>query len=240
MTGQVMKMSNDIVTIVSHDPASPDKTTHSLPNGCVKRNLDDNGIVKIKSAVGEGAKPKILTAVKNDVCPPSESHCECQHGDSDGVNNDNDQNIQGSQMENSPVTDKDIIESFCKATISQEPSESSQQPKELSNESCDECTDLSGQSKESNVDTNESNEDSKESKDLKESNDDSKRSNEIVIDVFYGIEYVVYESELQMPDIMRLITKDLSEPYSIYTYRYFIHNWPKLCFLVSIQFMMLG
>ncbi|KAF4526204.1 hypothetical protein B566_EDAN001888 [Ephemera danica] len=34
-----------------------------------------------------------------------------------------------------------------------------------------------------------------------------------------------------MPDIMRLIQKDLSEPYSIYTYRYFIHNWPKLCYL---------
>ncbi|WAR19206.1 NAA30-like protein [Mya arenaria] len=50
-------------------------------------------------------------------------------------------------------------------------------------------------------------------------------------DISNGIEYVVYESELQMPDIMRLITKDLSEPYSIYTYRYFIHNWPKLCFL---------
>lgn len=49
-----------------------------------------------------------------------------------------------------------------------------------------------------------------------------------------GISYTVYESEKQMPDIMRLITKDLSEPYSIYTYRYFIHNWPKLCFLVSI------
>ena len=48
------------------------------------------------------------------------------------------------------------------------------------------------------------------------------------------IEYVSYKSELQMPDIMRLIQKDLSEPYSIYTYRYFIHNWPKLCFLVSI------
>lgn len=45
------------------------------------------------------------------------------------------------------------------------------------------------------------------------------------------IRYVAYESELQMPDIMRLIQKDLSEPYSIYTYRYFIHNWPKLCFL---------
>lgn len=49
------------------------------------------------------------------------------------------------------------------------------------------------------------------------------------------ISYVVYESELQMPDIMRLITKDLSEPYSIYTYRYFIHNWPKLCFLAMDQ-----
>ncbi|XP_070577035.1 N-alpha-acetyltransferase 30-like [Ptychodera flava] len=46
-----------------------------------------------------------------------------------------------------------------------------------------------------------------------------------------GIAYVGYESEKQMPDIMRLITKDLSEPYSIYTYRYFIHNWPDLCFL---------
>ncbi|XP_066244302.1 N-alpha-acetyltransferase 30 [Saccopteryx leptura] len=48
------------------------------------------------------------------------------------------------------------------------------------------------------------------------------------------IHYVRYESELQMPDIMRLITKDLSEPYSIYTYRYFIHNWPQLCFLAMV------
>lgn len=48
-----------------------------------------------------------------------------------------------------------------------------------------------------------------------------------------NLTYVGYESELQMESIMALITKDLSEPYSIYTYRYFIHNWPKLCFLVS-------
>ncbi|CAG9788213.1 unnamed protein product [Diatraea saccharalis] len=47
------------------------------------------------------------------------------------------------------------------------------------------------------------------------------------------IEIISYESELQMPEIMRLIQKDLSEPYSIYTYRYFIHNWPKLCFLAT-------
>lgn len=50
-----------------------------------------------------------------------------------------------------------------------------------------------------------------------------------VVDIFY----IQYESELQMPMIMKIIQKDLSEPYSIYTYRYFIHNWPKLCFLVS-------
>lgn len=49
------------------------------------------------------------------------------------------------------------------------------------------------------------------------------------------IEYVQYESELQMPMIMKIIQKDLSEPYSIYTYRYFIHNWPKLCFLVRLE-----
>jgi len=49
------------------------------------------------------------------------------------------------------------------------------------------------------------------------------------------IRYIVYESETQMEAIMQLITRDLSEPYSIYTYRYFIHNWPKLCFLVCIS-----
>lgn len=47
------------------------------------------------------------------------------------------------------------------------------------------------------------------------------------------IEYKQYESELQLPAIIHLIENDLSEPYSIYTYRYFIHNWPNLCFLVK-------
>lgn len=50
-----------------------------------------------------------------------------------------------------------------------------------------------------------------------------------------NIEYIQYESELQMPMIMKIIQKDLSEPYSIYTYRYFIHNWPNLCFLVIFK-----
>ena len=39
---------------------------------------------------------------------------------------------------------------------------------------------------------------------------------------------------MQMPPIVALIEKDLSEPYSIFTYRYFINNWPNLCFLVRL------
>lgn len=50
-------------------------------------------------------------------------------------------------------------------------------------------------------------------------------------DELFKITYKQYESELELPSIMKLIQKDLSEPYSIYTYRYFIHNWPSLCFL---------
>jgi len=50
-----------------------------------------------------------------------------------------------------------------------------------------------------------------------------------------AVTYHIYQSELNMPDIMRLIQKDLSEPYSIYTYRYFIHNWPNLCFMARVN-----
>ncbi|KAF7265399.1 uncharacterized protein LOC143204565 [Rhynchophorus ferrugineus] len=55
-----------------------------------------------------------------------------------------------------------------------------------------------------------------------------------------NIKFVQYESELQMPMIMKIIQKDLSEPYSIYTYRYFIHNWPKLCFLAMCEDQCVG
>jgi GNAT superfamily N-acetyltransferase len=54
------------------------------------------------------------------------------------------------------------------------------------------------------------------------------------------ITYKVYESELELPSIMKLIQKDLSEPYSIYTYRYFIHNWPKLCYLALYENKCIG
>ena len=30
---------------------------------------------------------------------------------------------------------------------------------------------------------------------------------------------------------MQLVDNELSEPYHIFTYRFFLHNWPSLCFL---------
>ena len=37
-----------------------------------------------------------------------------------------------------------------------------------------------------------------------------------------------------------LINKSLSEPYSIYTYRYFLHNWPELTWILEINGKMAG
>jgi peptide alpha-N-acetyltransferase len=45
------------------------------------------------------------------------------------------------------------------------------------------------------------------------------------------VEYRPYQDEGDLPGIMALISADLSEPYSIFTYRYFIHQWPQLSFL---------
>eukprot|EP00929_Paragymnodinium_shiwhaense_P069762 TRINITY_DN3519_c0_g1_i1.p1 TRINITY_DN3519_c0_g1~~TRINITY_DN3519_c0_g1_i1.p1 ORF type:complete len:260 (-),score=82.80 TRINITY_DN3519_c0_g1_i1:113-892(-) len=44
-----------------------------------------------------------------------------------------------------------------------------------------------------------------------------------------------YNDEDDMPGIVALIEKDLSEPYSVFTYRYFINNWPELCILAVQQ-----
>jgi len=49
------------------------------------------------------------------------------------------------------------------------------------------------------------------------------------------VEICGYKDESDLPGIIALITKDLSEPYSIYTYRYFIHNWPQLCFKARLR-----
>lgn len=41
--------------------------------------------------------------------------------------------------------------------------------------------------------------------------------------------YADYTDESMLPDIQRLVSRDLSEPYSVYTYRYFLHNCPRFC-----------
>ena len=49
------------------------------------------------------------------------------------------------------------------------------------------------------------------------------------------LRYIQYEHELEaqyLPAIRSLISKDLSEPYSIYVYRYFLCQWAHLCFMV--------
>jgi N-alpha-acetyltransferase 30 len=46
------------------------------------------------------------------------------------------------------------------------------------------------------------------------------------------LEYRPYTGEEQLDDMIALIERDLSEPYSIYTYRYFLLNFPQLSFLV--------
>jgi len=45
------------------------------------------------------------------------------------------------------------------------------------------------------------------------------------------IKFEQYKNESQLPALTKLISKDLSEPYSVYTYRYFLHCWPDLSFI---------
>lgn len=50
------------------------------------------------------------------------------------------------------------------------------------------------------------------------------------------LRYIQYDSSLEtqyLPSIRALISKDLSEPYSIYVYRYFLYQWGDLCFMAS-------
>lgn len=44
--------------------------------------------------------------------------------------------------------------------------------------------------------------------------------------------FSTYESESSLLPIMQLVQKDLSEPYSVFTYRYFVNRWPQLCEMV--------
>lgn len=57
------------------------------------------------------------------------------------------------------------------------------------------------------------------------------------------LRYVQYEHALEsqyLPAIRALISKDLSEPYSIYVYRYFLCQWAHLCFMVCSSFLLVS
>ena len=54
------------------------------------------------------------------------------------------------------------------------------------------------------------------------------------------IVYHSYSGEAELAGIMELMQEYLSEPYSIYTYRYFINNWPELCIMASSEGRLIG
>ena len=45
--------------------------------------------------------------------------------------------------------------------------------------------------------------------------------------------YRRYRGESDLPYVMSLVQNELSEPYVIYTYRYFLHNWSDQILIVS-------
>lgn len=48
------------------------------------------------------------------------------------------------------------------------------------------------------------------------------------------VEFMQYSGERHLQSMIDLIACDLSEPYSVFTYRYFINNWPNLCYLAVV------
>ena len=51
------------------------------------------------------------------------------------------------------------------------------------------------------------------------------------------IAYSIYEGETQLEEIITLVEKDLSEPYSIFVYQFFLVPHPGLCFLVLVYLL---
>lgn len=44
--------------------------------------------------------------------------------------------------------------------------------------------------------------------------------------------FETFKDESDLEAIIKLVEQDLSEPYSIYTYRFFIYDFPKMCVMV--------
>lgn len=55
-----------------------------------------------------------------------------------------------------------------------------------------------------------------------------------MIDANY-LYFETFSDERDLDPIIKLVEQDLSEPYSIYTYRFFIYEYPKMCIMVRIN-----
>ena len=54
------------------------------------------------------------------------------------------------------------------------------------------------------------------------------------------LKYIQYGQDKEnayLDAIRHLISKDLSEPYSIYVYRYFLYQWGDLCYMVCLSIL---
>lgn len=69
---------------------------------------------------------------------------------------------------------------------------------------------------------------------MAESNDSNKPAAESAATELRYAQYEGDKEEQYLPSIRSLIGKDLSEPYSIYVYRYFLYQWGDLCFMVGL------
>lgn len=50
-----------------------------------------------------------------------------------------------------------------------------------------------------------------------------------------SIHFRSYGGEDDLPLVSSLIEKELSEPYSVFTYRYFLNQWPDLCLVAFVD-----
>ncbi|KAI3650378.1 hypothetical protein MP228_003859 [Amoeboaphelidium protococcarum] len=67
------------------------------------------------------------------------------------------------------------------------------------------------------------------------SNQDDDQRVQLADDGLKEIGYRQYEGEHELDAVISLIEKDLSEPYCIYTYRYFTMNFPSLTYVAVHQ-----
>eukprot|EP01066_Platyproteum_vivax_P021332 Platyproteum_vivax@DN9394_c0_g1_i1.p1 len=71
---------------------------------------------------------------------------------------------------------------------------------------------------------------------------DKTRSEEELADLVGEVTYVPYSEmgEACIDRIIELCSRDLSEPYSIWTYRWFLDGWPDLCFNAMLNGELVG